>query len=221
MSFPVKSIEIYDKLRNQILSDIILDPSLLVVGKFWDQNFDNLRNSTRVFFPQGLKNIEENNLHKIYGGYRKKQDLLSYSDTISYCSDNFMPFSYTEFLDAIPQSQLIKFSAFRSILEEISHPASTILLDEAVFLLTKSSIASRLKKSLKFFEDFNIFPLVNLEKEAPEELRETISGLKKAINLVRYLATPVFIAIGPVGNIWTRMLDAIVIEGIRLLMIDP
>ena len=66
-----------------------------------------------------------------------------------------------------------------------------------------------------------MFPLVNLEKEAPEELRDTISGIKKGIKFVRWLATPVFIAIGPVGNIWTRMLDTIIIEGIRLLIIDP
>lgn len=221
MTLTVGSIEIYDKLRAQITSDVILDPSLLIVEKFWDQDFENLRRDTRVYFPQGLQQIDENDYIDIYGGYRRSRDLISLSETISYCSDYFSSFSYREYLDEIPRSQIEKFSEFRTSLEEISHPAREILIDEAAFLLTKSSMASRLKKSLKYFENFNIFPLVNLEKEAPAELRDTISGLKKSIKFVRWWATPIFIAIGPVGTIWTRILDSIVIEGIRLLIIDP
>ena len=66
MTFALRSVEIYEKLRKQITSDIILDPSLLIVKKFWNQDFEKLLNTSRVYYPQGLQNIEEKDYIKIY-----------------------------------------------------------------------------------------------------------------------------------------------------------
>jgi hypothetical protein len=91
-----------------------------------------------------------------------------------------------------------------------------LLLDEFVFLASRSSMLSRMKKPLKIFEKFNALPLLNLEKIAPDEWRETIRGIKRATRLINWIGSIAFFAIGVPFSV-----PSIALGGIRLLLVDP
>lgn len=219
--YAVSSNEAFAQLRDQLMTDVILDPSILIINKFWNNDFSKFKKQSKVYFPNGLHEINEDDFKKYYGGYRKKRDLLSLSDTISFCESEFYSFDHKDSELQIPDEFSIQYLSFRNYASNVNHPALEIISDEAVFLLTKSSMASRLKKSLKIFEQFKMFPIINLEDEAPDDLKEAISGLKNFINISRWWATPIFVAFGPFGNPMNNAMVSIAIEGVRLLIIDP
>lgn len=211
---------VFDQFKKQIISSIMIDPSILIVKRFWFRDIQRIQ-FYDVFYPAHFEDISETDYSSIYGKYRRKGDLLSKEETVDLCKRYLKPFSFSEEFEMVRQQDRGKIQLFSSTLLTARHPARGILLDEAEFLLTQSSLLSRLKSILKLFEDFNMFPIINLEKIAPEELHATIRGLKNAIEIARWIATPVLWTILPYHN-WTReILENILIRGVRLLIIDP
>jgi hypothetical protein len=76
-----------------------------------------------------------------------------------------------------------------------------------------------MKKTFKLLEKFDAIPLLNLEKRVPKEWQKSVSGLKKAIDLVNWIALigTFSLWLGPIIGV----LGGSAVTGIRLLLIDP
>ena len=96
--------------------------------------------------------------------YRKKPDLLRKEDLIIFCRIYLKAFSYEDYIEEIPLLEKEKLEIFSNLLLKRNHPAREILLDETVFLLTKSSLISRLKKYLEFSKISICFQFLLLKK---------------------------------------------------------
>jgi len=133
----------------------------------------------------------------------------------------FESFAWREHSEEIPEQFATGFISLRQGLEEsyITKSIQNALLDEFAFLTTQSSILSRMKKIFKVFERFDAFPLINLEKRAPEEWKGTIRGIKKAVSLVNWIAMPIVFSLylGPMGG----AIAGPGVKGVRMLLIDP
>jgi len=194
---------------------IMVDPSLLCTVEFWETSA-NLRDVIpKLYFPINIRNIKESDFHDFYGGYRR--EVLSVEEVFGRSREALHSFSWEEYSGQIPQKLSGNFEIFVSRLREshLSKQLQGALLDEFVFLCTRSSIISRLKKTFKLFEKLQATRLINLEEEAPEEWRETVKGIKNAISLVNWIASlgGFSISLGIFGTA--------VVEGIRLFLIDP
>jgi len=204
------------------LKPIMIDPSLLCKIDFWDaivylepEIFDSL------VYPKNLESIKDKDFWDFYGAYLRRRNILSVDGVIAKCKDFFKSFVWRDYYNETPEILSEGFARFRERLEvsHLSISIQNILLDEFVFLATKSSIISRLKKPFKLFEKFDAIPLLNLEKQAPPELKKTIRGIKNVVSVVNWIVTigGFSIWLGPViGSIASSA-----IEGIRLILIDP
>lgn len=203
------------------LKPVMLDPSLLCVNGFW-KKADSLRDFfPEVYVPQGIRQMENRELRDFYGGYLSQKRMLLASDMIER-SRMYKSFSWTEYQNKIPEEFQTRVGSLREYLKESNLPSTVqdALLDEFFFLIIHSSILSRLKKTFKTFEKCNALPLLNLEKIAPDEWKESVRGLKKAVDVVRWIASigAFSVWLGPyAGPISGTVVD----QGIRLLLVDP
>ena len=196
----------------------IIDPSLLFVHNFWDEIdgfYDN------VYYPKSILELDDSLIEEYYGIYKKKEELITRDLTSFLCERHFQAFSWEEnrdILDTIREAfPTFNMTAF------IPSPIQHIMLEELMFLFKKSTLLSRLKKSLKLFEKFNGIPLINLEERAPDEWKDTVAGIKKAFSLVNYVVNigGFTITLGyPIGTI-TGIIGGTIVEGMRLIIIDP
>ena len=199
----------------EIFDNKIIDPSLLLVRGFWE---DITEKYTDAYYPSGIKDVKETTLHRYYGSYRKDQ-MLPFEEMIALCEEHFSEFSWREYPNYLEN---IKESIPYFTTSE-NNPIQEILLDEIVFLFSKSSMLSRLKKSIKHFEIFNKIPLINLEKLVPEEYRDAVSGIKNAFSMVNYIVSVggFTLALGfPLGTV-VGLASSTIVEGVRIFIIDP
>lgn len=196
----------------------IVDPSLLFVSEFWD-DIDGFYDN--VYYPKSILELDDSLIEEYYGAYKKNEELISREQIGFLCERHFKGFSWEEnrdILDTIREA----FPSFY-MTSVIPLPIQHIMLEELMFLFKKSTIVSRLKRSLKFFEKFNGIPLINLEKRTPEEWKDTVSGIKKAFGLVNYVASVggFTLALGfPVGT-FVGIMGGKVVDGVRMIIIDP
>ena len=197
------------------LKPVMIDPSLLSTAEFWEsrERFKSL--FPKIYFSRNIQEIRSDAFRDFYGSYRKR--VLKIDDMLSRSQKFFLPFSWKEYETRMPDELRKDFYRLVGRLKEsyISDPIQQVLLDEFVFLTTQSSILSRLKKPFKIFEKLEVIPLINLEKTVPEEWRSTVRGIKKTVSLVNWIAS--------IGRFSMSLgfYGTAVVEGIRLLLIDP
>ena len=207
------------------LKTIMVDPSILCKKRFWERRTQltlDLREPYRnVFYPESFERISDRDFSSFYGGYLRPYDIMRAEAAVSRSRDLFRPFYRERYIAEIPEITRESFDLLKNRLRESDVPESIqpVLLDEYVFLTTQSSIISRLKKPFKVFEKLKIFPLINLEKQVPEEWQETVRGIKKTFDFVNWIGSiAVFslwlgpVAGPPVGS---------AVEGLRIVLIDP
>jgi hypothetical protein len=119
----------------------------------------------------------------------------------------------------MPKIFLDKYSLLGENLEKYRFPelVKSIILEEFVFLSTHSCIVSRLKKSFKVFEE--TFPLINLEKVAPDRWKSDISNIKRAISQTEWIAALGLFTLS-INMPWARA-GLIIEKEIRLFIVDP
>lgn len=209
------------KLLEDKLRPTMLDPSLLIRHGFWESVQDLQNIFPIIYVPKSIGDIRDSEFREFYGGYLRETDIVGKEDVIRRAQDTFRYFSWKECSERIPEQLADRFTGFRLRVEESSLPVPirSILLDEFAFLATQSSILSRMKKTFKLLEKLDAIPLINLEKIAPEEWRKSISGLKKAVDMINWIATVGAFAIwlGPVAGV----AGGSAATGVRLLLIDP
>jgi len=205
----------------QKIESTMLDPSLLCTIDFWENSRKLSDTFREIYFPESIKLMTDFELRKFYGIYLSEERFLGIKEIVNRTRENFRSFSFRTFSEEVPEPFREGYSKLRRGLEQSIIPKSiqNTFLDEFIFLTTHSSILSRMKKSFKIFEKFSAFPLLNLEKRAPEEWRDTIRGIKWVVKVVNWIAfSAVFsIYLGPaVGPIAGKFVD-----GIRLVLVDP
>lgn len=203
------------------LRPTMLDPSLLCTVDFWE-NITNLRRIfPKIYVPESLMQMKGIEFLEFYGGYLSREKILSIEDVVKRCREAFESFSWEKHSAEIPEQFRVGFGNLRRGLEKsyIAKSIQNALLDEFVFLTTKSSILSRLKKIFKLFEKFDAIPLLNLEKRAPEEWEKSIRGAKRACGYINWLASIVGFSLlfGPIVG----PLVGSTVSGVRLLLVDP
>lgn len=203
------------------LKPAILDPSVLCVVDFWKTTTNLKRIFPVIYVPESIKQIEDIEFRKFYGGRLHTEKILSVEEVIKRSRETFESFSWDRYSAEIPEQFRVGFRNLRRGLADsyIAESIQQALLDEFVFATTQSSILSRLKKPFKLFEKFDAIPLINLEKRAPDEWKQTVRGVKKASKFVSYIAFNVgfSILLGPgAGTIAGH-----VATFTRLLLVDP
>ena len=196
------------------LSKVIIDPSLLLDPKRYPE-----QELERTFYIPasflGLKERLLRDLIEFYSPYLSEREMeygyRTFEDRLK--SIKWEPFNGRECLQKIPKQFLDSYEQLISL--DLPDVVSKILQDEFVFLVTQSCLVTRLKKSLRLFEKFNIFPLLNLEKIVPPEWATTVSGMKKWANWVAFIVGPITLGPGVGFAIATTL------AGIRLAIIDP
>lgn len=214
----VKKLENYFK---QKIESTMLDPSLLCTIDFWENSRKLPDIFREIYFPESIKLMTDFELRKFYGIYLSEERMLGVKEIANRSQENFRSFSFRSSSKEVPEPFREGYSKLRRGLERSTIPKSiqNTFLDEFVFLTVHSSILSRMKKSFKIFEKFNAFPLLNLEKRAPEEWRDTVRGIKWTIKAVNWIAFSVVFSLylGPVAG----TIAGKVVDGIRLLLVDP
>ncbi len=197
------------------LSRVIIDPSLLFDPKRYpEQDLEK-----RMFYIPasflGLSGRELWYLLEFYGPYLSREEMeygyRTFGDRLK--GVRWEPFNGREYLQKVPKQFLDSYEQLISL--DLPVVVSKVLQDEFVFLVTQSCLVTRLKKNLRLFEKFNIFPLLNLERIVPPEWAATISGMKKWINWVAFIVGPIALGAGAGFAIATTL------TGIRLAIIDP
>lgn len=210
-----------EKLLENKLRPTMLDPSLLIRHGFWESVQSLQKVFPIIYVPKSIRNIKGPEFREFYGGYLREKDIVRIEEVVRNTQENFKWFSWEEHSEKIPEQLAERFAGLRLRVEESSLPVPirTVLLDEFVFLATQSSILSRMKKTFKLLEKLDAIPLINLEKVVPEEWRKSISGLKKAVDVINWIATIGVFAIwlGPAASV----IGGSAATGIRLLLIDP
>jgi hypothetical protein len=210
-----------EKLLENKLRPTMLDPSLLVRHGLWESVQSLRKVSPIIYVPEGIRNIKDSEFREFYGGYLRERDIARIEEVIRNAQETFKWFSWVEYSEKMPEQLAERFTGLRLRVEESSLPVPirTILLDEFVFLATQSSILSRMKKTFKLLEKLDAIPLINLEKIVPQEWQKSISGLKKAVAIINWIATIGVFAIwlGPAAGV----IDGSAVTGVRLLLIDP
>ena len=64
--------ELFKQFKEQIYSAIIIDPSILIIKKFWSLNLEIFQ-SFDLFYPKHLENIAEEYYIDIYGCIERNQ----------------------------------------------------------------------------------------------------------------------------------------------------
>ena len=172
-----------------------------------------------------VKRIDDSNYEVLSqrgnGSYLYREKTLSVEEVVKRSEEAFKSFSWEEYSAEIPDKFRVGFGKLRRGLAEssIAKSIQKTLLDEFVFLTTQSSILSRLKKTFKLFEKFEAIPLLNLEKRAPEEWKESVRGVKNAVTLINWIASIVgySILLGPVVGPFVGPM----VKGVRMLLVDP
>jgi len=200
------------------LKDAMIDPSLLYRHRFWENKLweTPTLKDFNFYIPNSLYQISEKDIPSLtmfyVGGFPAR--MINFEELKERSKKKFEIFDREEYIEKIPKQFLEKYEILQSAY--FRSPIKEILLDEFVFLTTKSCLLSALKKVFKQFEKLNVFPLINLEEKVPEEWKETVSGLKKLANWVAFLGT--FTVTGdPILS--TRITTSI--ETVRLILIDP
>ena len=198
----------------EILSKVIIDPSLLLDPKRYpEQELERMFHIPASFI--GLDERQLGDLLEFYGPYLSREEMeygyRTFEDRLK--GVRWEPFNGREYLQKIPEQFLDSYEQLISL--DLPDVVSKVLQDEFVFLVTQSCLVTRLKKSLRLFEKFNIFPLLNLEKIVPPEWAATVSGMKKWANWVAFIVGPIALGAG-VG-----LAIAMTLTGIRLAIIDP
>ena len=178
-----------------------------------------------IYVPAGIRKIENPEFQEFYGSYTNASEILSIEAVVERTEGLFQLFSWRNLAEFMPKELVESFERFRSHLQgsHLSEPLKNMLIDEYVFLVTRSSVLSRLKKTFKLFESLDALPLINLERIVPEEWRAHVRHIKKAVNLVNYIALTGSFAIwlGQPGPNLLAMLGAPAVKGIRMFLIDP
>lgn len=199
----------------------MLDPSLLCRVEFWEVT-SNLREIfPLIYVPKNIRDIKDRDFRDFYGGYLHRKKILSVEEVARRSQEAFKSFSWEEYAEQVPEQLMEGFETLRGRLKEsyLATPIQNTLLDEFVFLATRSSILSRLKKTFRLFEKFEAIPLLNLERIAPEEWRKSVKGVKNAVSFVNWIASigGFSVWLGPIVG----PLAGTAATGIRLLLIDP
>jgi len=220
----IVNIRVGDILNSQIdkkLKPTMLDPSLLCRVEFWEVVGDLKEIFPKVYFPMGITEIKDREFRDFYGIYLPREKILSVEEVVKRSHEAFNSFHWEKYSREVPEQLSESFEMLRLPLEDshISLSIQRILLDEFVFLVTQSSILSRLKKTFKLLEHLRVMPLLNLEETVPEEWRESLRGVKWMINFVNWIALigGFSLFLGPVASV----LSGVTIKGIRLVLIDP
>lgn len=197
------------------LKDAMIDPSLLYRYRFWGETPPR---NIKFYIPKSLYKIPENDISdfsKFYmGGLSQKRALRLKEIKEILAERKIEEFDRKKYIKKIPEQFLERYEILQKL--DFKYPIKEVLLDEFVFLTTKSCLLSALKKVFKQFERANVFPLINLEEKVPDEWKETVSGLKKLANWIAFLGT-----FTVTGNLILSGVSAKVTEGIRLFLIDP
>ena len=197
------------------LKDAMIDPSLLYRYRFWGETPPR---NIKFYIPKILYKIPENDIpdfSKFYMGGLSQKRALSFKEIKEMLAERKIEeFDRKKYIKKIPEQFLERYEILQNL--DFKYPIKEVLLDEFVFLTTKSCLLSALKKVFKQFEKINVFPLINLEEKVPDEWKETVSGLKKLANWIAFLGTFTL-----TGNLILSGVSAKVTEGIRLFLIDP
>lgn len=203
------------------LKPTMLDPSLLCAVDFWKKIIALQKIFPIIYVPKSIKQMKDSEFRDFYGSYLYRRKTLSVEEVVKRSLESFRLFSWEEYLSEMPDRFRVGFGNLRRGLEKtyIAESIQKALLDEFVFLTTRSSILSRLKKPFKLFEKFDALPLLNLEKRAPEEWKKSVRGVKNAVNLINWIASIVkfSLLLGPlVGPVVGST-----VTGVRILLVDP
>jgi hypothetical protein len=201
-------MKVEEKLREKMI-----DPSLLFRRWFWDSKIEG-----SVYVPNSFMKIKKDDIplvSKYYTSYLSPERGLSFNQIKTTVKEyQFQEFYRDEFAKKVPEEFSEKYDLLKAA--NIEAPIKEIVLDEFVFLTTKSCVLSALKKVLKQYEKFNIFPLINFEKSVPDEWKGTVSGMKKYTNWIAFLG-----GFALTGNVAVSYLTSEAVAGIRLFLIDP
>lgn len=152
----MRNIEIERKLRGRMI-----DPSLLYTPEFWECEI-----LTDTYIPESIYEVKNDHIPFISDFYRNglpKKRVLDFEEIKENIEKrNLNVFSVRENIENVPQIFLEGLHAIEK--SKFRYPINEILIDEFVFLTTKSCLLSRLKKVFKQFEKANALPLINLEK---------------------------------------------------------
>ena len=206
---------IADKLRK-----IMLDPSLLLDPA--ERPYMELEGD--IYLPKsilGLSTREVSELWKFFGLYLSEREIqFGYSTFEERLSTRiWKKFDQREFNAQVPENLRRGYLALYEA--EIPDPVKSILIDEFVFLTTHSCLLSRLKKPFKLFEKYDVFPLINLEERVPEDWVPIIKGMKKYAKWIAFPVSLTGLNLGLNLGLSTLIPIASVVEGVRLLIIDP
>jgi len=203
-------MELEGKLR-----DAMIDPSLLYRYRFWGET---LPRNIKFYIPKSLYEIPENDIpdfSKFYMGGLSQKRALRFKEIKEMLAERKIEeFDRKKYIKKIPEQFLERYEILQKL--DFKYPIKEVLLDEFIFLTTKSCLLSALKKVFKQFERANVFPLINLEEKVPDEWKETVSGLKKMVDWIAFLGT--FTVTG--NSILSTGITAS-IETVRLILIDP
>ena len=199
----------------------MLDPSILCTVDFWEEAEGIQRNFRTINFPESIKQITNLELREFYGGYLPEERVLRVEELTKRCQEYFQSFSFRKYSEEIPKPFREAYRSLGMGLERSTIPRSiqNVLLDEFAFLITQSSILSRMKKVFKVFENLKAIPLLNLEKRVPEEWKETVNGIKKAGSIINWIGF-----LGGYSIILPFPMSPVVggiVEGVRLILLDP
>jgi len=203
------------------LKPAMLDPSILCTVDFWKTTRNLKRVFPVIYVPESIKQLEDIEFRKFYGGRLLTEKILSVEEVIKRSREVFKSFSWKEYSEEIPEQFRVGFGNLRRGLEKsyLAKSIQNVFLDEFVFLTTQSSILSRMKKIFKVFETLNVFPLLNFEKRAPEEWKDIVHGVKKAVSIINWIGF-----IGGYSLIFPFPISPLVggvVKGIRLILVDP
>ncbi|MEM2944621.1 MAG: hypothetical protein QW087_07775 [Methanomassiliicoccales archaeon] len=208
------------------LSTAMIDPSLLVHRHFWlaiEELHSQYPSRGRFLVPYGIMGILDRDLSRYYAGSLGSAHRLNAEEIVRKCYefDKYLDFfSWKDYRDLKDKEFLQFFEPVRNELQRSKLPRSIqeILLDELVFMATKSAILSRLRKTFPvLLRKFRI-PLIDLTELVPLEWKLKVKGIKKIVQILTYIATldQVEIRLGSfIGPAET------VYSGVVIFLIDP
>ncbi len=200
--------------NNNLLGPVMVDPSLLV-SNYYLHRLHEYRGE--FYFPDSFEKIllakKEDKYSEDFDYFRGYLRTKSKLKLIGKVIDKKNVHSFSQDDVEIYPDIMVSYS---KKLNELYLPedVKNVYQEELLFLLTHSRIASRLKRTFEVFGE--LFPLVDLTRSVPPELKAVVDGMKDFSNWIAFLVDM---------NMTASPLHAasvsLTIQGIRMFIIDP
>ena len=197
----------------QKLSVVMLDPSLLLDRRY--NQYEQIKGD--IYIPASFFNLSRREvleLEDFFGLYLTENIHLGYRTFMQRINTiRWQKYDNREFKNDLPANLRNNYENLQEA--NIPKHVKSILSDEFLFLTTRSSLISRLKKPFKVFEKNKVFPLINLEKSVPPQWAPFISEMKHYANWICFASTLMDV------SDYTLIPTSPILASIRLFIIDP